>query len=186
MPPAKSHGRKQTLGAGKRLRLVTEAGWEYVERIGSSGVVSIIALTDANELVLTEQFRRSVAGPVIDLPAGLVGDIKGARDEGVVAAARRELIEETGFDARRFEVLGESPTSPGLTSETVVFVRARGLTKVGKGGGVDDEKITVHCIKVSAADAWLRRRARAGAQIDVKTYAGLHFGSRRQPAPRRS
>ena len=122
MKATKSNGRKKTLGAGKRLRLVSEGGWEFVERVGSSGVVSIVAVTDAGELVLTEQVRRSVGGPVIDLPAGLVGDEKGAHDESFLAAARRELLEETGFAARRFVLLGESPTSPGLTSETVVFV----------------------------------------------------------------
>jgi ADP-ribose pyrophosphatase len=90
-------------------------------------------------------------------------------------AARRELLEETGFAARRFVLLGESPTSPGLTSETVVFVRALGLKKVAGGGGIDNEKITVHCVKLARAAAWLRRRAKAGAQVDVKTYAGLYF-----------
>ncbi len=171
--------KKKTLGAGRWLRLVSEGGWEYVERVNASGVVAIVAVTEARELVLTEQFRRSVAGRVIDLPAGLVGDLKGAHGEDVTAAARRELFEETGYDARRFEFLGQSPTSPGLTSETVAFVRAVGLKKVGDGGGVDGEEITVHSVKLTVADAWLRRRARAGVQIDCKTYAGLYFASRR-------
>jgi ADP-ribose pyrophosphatase len=180
MKATKSNGRKKTLGAGKRLRLVSDRGWEYVERVGSSGVVSIVAVTDAGELVLTEQVRRSVGGPVIDLPAGLVGDEKGARNEGFLTAAERELKEETGFAARRFVLLGESPTSPGLTSETVVFVRALGLKKVAAGGGIDNEKITVHCVQLARAAAWLRRRAKAGAQVDVKTYAGLYFAGARK------
>jgi ADP-ribose pyrophosphatase len=175
MNATKSNGRKKTLGAGKRLRLVSDHGWEYVERVGSSGVVSIVAVTDAGELVLTEQVRRSVGGPVIDLPAGLVGDEQGLRHEDFLAAARRELLEETGFAARRFVLLGESPTSPGLTSETVVFVRALGLKRVADGGGIDNEKITVHCVQLARAAGWLRRRAKAGAQVDVKTYAGLYF-----------
>jgi ADP-ribose pyrophosphatase len=175
MKATKSNGRKKTLGAGTRLRLVSDHGWEYVERVGSSGVVSIVAVTEAGELVLTEQVRRSVGGPVIDLPAGLVGDEKGSRDESFLAAAERELREETGFAARRFALLGESPTSPGLTSETVVFVRALGLKKVAAGGGIDNEKITVHCVKLARAAGWLRRRAKGGAQVDVKTYAGLYF-----------
>jgi ADP-ribose pyrophosphatase len=177
MNATKSNARKKTLGAGKRLRLVSDHGWEYVERVGSSGVVSIVAVTDAGELMLTEQVRRSVGGPVIDLPAGLVGDEQGLRHEDFLAAARRELLEETGFAARRFVLLGESPTSPGLTSETVVFVRALGLKKVAGGGGIDNEQITVHCVELTRAAAWLRRRAKAGAQVDVKTYAGLYFAA---------
>lgn len=176
--------RKRILGAGRRLRLVSDRGWEYVERLNASGVVAIVAVTAASELILTEQFRRSVAARVIDLPAGLVGDLKTNHGEDFLAAARRELTEETGYDARRFQFLCQSPTSPGLTSETVAFVRAMGLKKVGEGGGVDGEQITVHSIKLAAADAWLRRRARSGVQIDCKTYVGLYFASRRRPGDR--
>lgn len=176
---------KKILGAGKRLRLVSDAGWEYVERVGANGVVAIVAVTEAGELVLTEQFRRSVGGPVIDLPAGLVGDLKKFHDEDFLAAARRELVEETGYDARRFAVLTQSPTSPGLTSETVAFVRAIGVKKIGDGGGVDGEKITVHRVKLPIADAWLRRRGRLGVQIDCKAYAGLYFATRRGEKRRR-
>jgi ADP-ribose pyrophosphatase len=171
--------RKKVLAAGKYLRMVSVGGWEFVERVGSSGVVAIVAVTDSGEIVLTEQFRRSVAGRVIDLPAGLVGDVKGARAEELTTAARRELIEETGYDARRFDVLVISPTSPGLTSETVAFIRASGIKQVGDGGGVDGEEITVHTVKLASADAWLRRRIRLGAQVDCKAYAGLYFANRR-------
>jgi ADP-ribose pyrophosphatase len=173
----RSNRKKKTLGAGRWLRLVSEEGWEYVERVKTSGVVAIVAVTAADELVLTEQFRRPVAARVIDLPAGLVGDLKGSRNEELATAARRELIEETGYDARRFELLSQAPTSPGLTSETVAFFRAVGLKKVADGGGVDGEKIEVHSVKLTVAAAWLRKRLRLGVQIDCKTYAGLYFAS---------
>jgi len=104
----------------------------------------------------------------------------------LATAARRELIEETGYDARRFELLSQAPTSPGLTSETVAFFRAVGLKKVADGGGVDGEKIEVHSVKLTVAAAWLRKRLRLGVQIDCKTYAGLYFASCKAAPPLRN
>jgi ADP-ribose pyrophosphatase len=161
------------LGAGRFLRLVQTGGWEFVERVRASGVVALVAVTAEGELILTEQFRRSQNGRVIDLPAGLAGD--GPGSEELVAAARRELIEETGYDARRFTRLADAPTSPGLTTEVVTFFRAAGLNQVGTGGGIEGEDIVIHTIKLARADAWLRRQSRAGKRIDCKVYAGLYF-----------
>jgi ADP-ribose pyrophosphatase len=166
-------GQPTILGAGRFLRLVQVDGWEFVERVRATGVVAIVAVTAAGELILTEQFRRSQNGRVIDLPAGLAGD--GPESEELVTAARRELIEETGYGARRFTLLAHAPTSPGLTTEVVSFFRAAGLKKVGAGGGIEGEDITIHTIKLARADAWLRRQDRAGKHIDCKVYAGLHF-----------
>jgi ADP-ribose pyrophosphatase len=173
MAQKRSREKPVILGAGRFLRLVRADGWEFVERVRATGVVAIVAVTTDGELILTEQFRASVKGPVIDLPAGLAGD--GPGTEELVTAARRELIEETGYDARRFALLAHAPTSPGLTTEVVSFFRATGLKKVGAGGGVESEQIQIHAVKLERADGWLRRRIRNGVQIDCKVYAGLHF-----------
>jgi ADP-ribose pyrophosphatase len=165
--------KRVVLAAGRFLRLVRRDGWEFVERVRATGVVAIVAVTTAGELILTEQFRPAVAGRVIDLPAGLAGD--GPRTEELATAARRELIEETGYDARRLTLLAQAPTSPGLTTEVVSFFRATGLKKVAAGGGVEGEQITIHAVQLDRMDAWLRRRSRAGIQIDCKVFAGLHF-----------
>ena len=170
---SKRDAAKLVLGAGRFLRLVRADGWEFVERVRATGVVAIVAVTTDGELILTEQFRASVKGPVIDLPAGLAGD--GPGTEELVTAARRELIEETGYDARRFTLLAHAPTSPGLTTEVVSFFHAKGLKKIGAGGGIEGEQIQVHALKLDRADAWLRRRCRKGVQVDCKVYAGLYF-----------
>jgi ADP-ribose pyrophosphatase len=166
-------GKQIVLGAGRWLRLVKDDGWEFVERVRATGVVAIVAVTSVRELILTEQYRRSVDALVLDLPAGLAGDGPGTED--LVTAARRELEEETGIVARRFTLLAQSPTSPGLTTEVVSFFRAAGLKKIAAGGGIEGENIQVHRVKLDRADAWLRRRSRLGAMIDCKVFAGLHF-----------
>src|SRR3546814_14508543 len=71
------------------------------------------------------------------MPAGLVGDDDAS--DTLESAARRELIEETGWDAARIDVLLVGPTTAGMSNERIPFARARDLTRVGDGGGVDDE-----------------------------------------------
>ena len=68
-----SNGRR-VLGEGRFLRLVDDHTWEYVERRNATGVVAIVAVTPAGELLLTEQHRPAVGTAVIDLPAGLAED----------------------------------------------------------------------------------------------------------------
>ncbi|MGH7202812.1 MAG: NUDIX hydrolase [Planctomycetaceae bacterium] len=165
------------LASGKFLRLVDDAGWEYVERTRGCGVVAVVAVTPDHRLILTEQYRPAVGRPVIDLPAGLAGDAAGEESEAFADAARRELIEETGHDAAEMVRLLECTTSPGLTSETVTLFRAVGMRRTGDGGGDGDgdENITVHAVPLDTAADWLNQRAAEGALIDMKVYAGLWF-----------
>ncbi len=166
---------RDILGEGRFLRLVSVDGWEWAERRRVSGVVAVVAVTPDGRLLLTEQQRRPVGCAVIDLPAGLAGDEPGAENEALITAARRELEEEAGWTADEFTLLATCPTSPGLTSETVTVVRASGLRRVGAGGGVAGEGITVHAPLLTEAPAWLAARAARGALIDPKVYAGLWF-----------
>lgn len=166
------------LHAGRHLRLVTRNGWEFVERPGIHGIVVLVAVTPAGSLLLVEQRREPVDANVLELPAGLAGDEGSSPGEPLSAAARRELVEETGWDASEMERLAEGPPSAGVTSEIVTFFRARGLVRVGAGGGVDGEAITVHEIPLREAEAFLERRARDGVLVDPKVWAGLFFARR--------
>lgn len=157
------------------LRLCREGTWEFVERINARGAVVIVAVTADDELILVEQPRPALNGPVIELPAGLVGDIAGAEDEQRAVAARRELEEETGYTAARFSYLTGGPPSAGLSSETLWFYRAYDVRRVGPGGGDDSEDITVHIVPLETVDAWLAARARDGVPVDPKIYTGLYF-----------
>src|SRR5262245_57499864 len=88
-----------TVWEGKHLRVRQSGRWEYVERTKSLGGVVIVAVTDDHKLLLVEQYRVPMAKAVIELPAGLAGDVEGSETEELVAAARRELLEETGYEA---------------------------------------------------------------------------------------
>ena len=65
----------KVLASGKYLRLLAQGHWEFAERVNATGAVVIVALTDEGRLLLVEQYRIPVGCPVIELPAGLVGDV---------------------------------------------------------------------------------------------------------------
>jgi ADP-ribose pyrophosphatase len=162
-----------TLFQGRFLSLVSQNGWEFTTRVGSTGVVAIIACTDDDEVLLVEQFRPPVGKTVIEIPAGLAGDITGSETEAFETAARRELLEETGYAAVSMRELQTGPSSAGLTDELITFFEATGLTKEGEGGGDDSESITVHKIPLTDLRDWLDQQAASGKLIDPKIAAGL-------------
>ncbi|NCC22218.1 MAG: NUDIX hydrolase [Alphaproteobacteria bacterium] len=160
------------LHEGTWARFVDDNGWEYVERHTSSGIVVIVPVTADGEIVLVEQYRRAVKSRVLELPAGLVGDVDAG--ESFEAAAARELVEETGYEAElRFLLRG--PLSPGITSEVGHFFLAPNARKIGTGGGDETEDITVHVVPLGQTEEWLKSQIAAGKYIEPKVYAGLYW-----------
>ena len=147
-----------TLHRGKFLALVREGRWEYVDRTNTTGAAIIVAVTDDRRLLLVEQYRIPVHARTIELPAGIIGDDPGSTNEAHADAARRELIEETGYEAGRMEALTHGPTSSGLTSETVTLFHATKLGRVGAGGGIAHEDIIVHEVPLVEVHEWLEAR----------------------------
>jgi len=108
---------------------------------------------------------------VIDFPAGLIGD----EDPSVDGAktARRELEEETGYACDSVELLARGPSSPGITSEIVSLYRALGVRRIGEGGGVGNEDITVHLVPRLLLRSFLREKNEQGVLTDLKV--SLYF-----------
>jgi len=166
---------RRIIGNGKHLRLIDRGGWEHVERIGVSGIVALVAVTEDDELVLVEQYRPALDRRIIELPAGLVGDREGAEDEDMKDAARRELLEETGYEAAGLRYLTEGSISSGLSAEVLTFYLCPNVRKVGPGGGDDSEDIVTHVVAFAGIEDWLRSKEAEGIMIDTKVWAGLHF-----------
>ena len=161
---------REVIHEGKHLRFVKQGSWEHVERTRGDLAVVIVAATDSGALLLVEQMRLPVQRRVIELPAGLVGDIHGQEQESALVAAARELEEETGYRAASLEVICTGPISPGLTTETIVLLRAKGLKRVGPGGGDASEEITVHEVPLKELETWLEGKRRDGVLVDPKVY----------------
>jgi ADP-ribose pyrophosphatase len=163
---------RTVLYEGDWLRLVRRGRWESCERTHGQGMaVIVIAVTPDDAVLFVEQYRVPLGARTIEMPAGLVGD---DHDHDTLEdAARRELIEETGWEPGTVDVLLVGPTSSGMSNERIAFVRARNLKKVGAGGGVGSEDITVHAVPRHQAPAWLMRKHAEGFELDLKLWAGL-------------
>jgi ADP-ribose pyrophosphatase len=155
---------------GRHLSMHNRGGWEYATRNIDRPPVAIVAVTDSGHVLLVEQHRPPVNESVVELPAGLSGDVAGKEDEPLVEAAKRELLEETGYVASRWTELLSGYSSPGLTDESITIFLAEGLTRQGPGGGDYSEDITVHEVPLTEVLRWLQRRK---ATADLKLLAGL-------------
>ena len=169
-----------SLWKGRFLEVRCRDTWEFVTRPNAHCVVAIVAITQKDELLLVEQFRRPLGKSVLELPAGLAGDDPGSQGEAPLLAAQRELLEETGYVSQHWTELMTGPTSAGLTDEIIFLFMAEKAVQAGAGGGVDSENITVHRVPLASAEKWLDDQARQGAVLDLKILAGLQFAQRKQ------
>lgn len=173
--PPDAHAPVETLCEGRWLTLRKRGRWEYAERNNPGGAVIIVAVTPEDRVLFVEQYRVSILKNTIEMPAGLVGDLGDQPDESALLAAARELEEETGYRCERVEFIHEGPSSSGMSTEMIAFVRAHGLVRVGPGGGDETENIVVHEVPRREAGAWLFARAAEGYSVDPKLFAGLWF-----------
>jgi 8-oxo-dGTP pyrophosphatase MutT (NUDIX family) len=72
--------------------------------------VNIIPLTTDEQVVMVRQFRHGVREYTLEVPGGMVD----AEDESLLAAARREMVEESGFDSERIDPLGVAHPNPAI------------------------------------------------------------------------
>lgn len=160
---------------GKFRRFLSVNSWEFVERLEDGGIVVIFGRTPDKKVVLVEQYRVPVGNHVIEFPAGLVSDLPQYKNETYESAAKRELLEESGYETKKLTQIFCGPTSAATAADILTFFVATDLKKVGQGGGDEYENIKVHTIPMSKVDGWLKKKTRQGLYIDPKVYAGLYF-----------
>jgi ADP-ribose pyrophosphatase len=131
-----------------------------------SGSVVVLALEESAagpRVLLERQYRHATQGFMWELPAGRVDE--GERE---LAAAKRELLEETGYTASRWKKILHFYVSPGFLDETMSIYLARGL-RAGIAQPEEDEKIAIRFFPLSR----IERMARRGVVRDAKTIAGI-------------
>lgn len=162
----------EVMWEGKFVRALRRGQWEFASRTRNIGAVVILA-DYQGKIILVEQPRVPPDRRCIELPAGLVGDHD--PNATVETTAIKELEEETGFTAERIELLGEFYSSPGMLSEGFTLVRAHGLSKVGDGGGDENEDINVHLVPRDEIANFLEQKRAEGFGMDSKLLLFLNF-----------
>jgi ADP-ribose pyrophosphatase len=137
---------------------------EVVEHFGA---VAIVAIDDADRVVLIHQYRHPLGRRLWELPAGLLDE----PGEAAVDTARRELVEEVGLTADHWEVLVDAVSSPGFTDEAVRVFLARGLTEVHREVADGDEEADLVVRRVPLAEAM--RMVFAGELVNIQAIVGV-------------
>ncbi len=140
-----------------------DGGRLFLEVVRHPGGAAAVALDEGGRVCLLRQFRHAAGGWLWELPAGKLDP-----GEDPLATARRELAEEAGVDAARWEALGSILPTPGFCDEEVHLFLARDLRPVPTAHGAH-ERIEIHWVAFDEAVA----QAAAGAIRDAKTAVGL-------------
>ncbi|MCX6791314.1 MAG: NUDIX hydrolase [Candidatus Gribaldobacteria bacterium] len=129
-----------------------EGVWEVVERKGLyKRIVFIFALTKNKEVVLEKNYRLTCECQVLELPAGLTDK----PDESEAEAAKRELLEETGYQAKEMIPIFASLGAPGLTKSEYINFFAPDVEFVGKPENGEGEEIEVLTVPVDQLVSFL-------------------------------
>lgn len=165
---------EEVVWQGKFITTRRRGRWEYVGRARGIRAAVILAIDEDDHVILVDQYRVPLGRRCMELPAGLVGDHDPGEETALAGA--RELEEETGYRPGRIEVIGEFFSSPGMVSESFTLLRAHDLVKVGDGGGVESEDITVRRVPLSDIGEAVARWRAEGYAIDVKLLSLLGPG----------
>lgn len=136
----------------------------------SSGFAAVVPVTDDGNVILVRQYRQPVGGATLELPGGGVELEEDPRD-----AARKELLEETGYRAESLEHLTSVHTSPGRSTEVCHLFRCRAVP--GNSGPRPEPTEFLKAVEVSMGDALAKVR---NGEITASTTAlGLLWASAR-------
>ena len=153
----------------RRERVIEPTGLEVTKDVVvHPGSIVVLPVFPNGDILLVRQYRHAVGCYLWELVAGTMEP-----RESPLAGARRELLEETGYTARRWRQLMDVFPTPGFLSEHMVVFACEGLTP-GEARPEADEKIRVRRFSLRE----LERMMRTGRLRDTKSIASILFFSR--------
>lgn len=150
-----------------------EPGGREIRRaiVHHRGSAVMMPVDDRGRILLVRQYRLPARASLWELPAGRLDE-----GETPLAGARRELLEETGYRARRWKKLVSFYASPGYVSEKMTIFLATQLVR-GPAQPMEDERLTCRWFTRRELEAWIR----AGKILDAKTLIGFLLWRRLNP-----
>ena len=145
-------------------QLLSPGGQSFCrEVVEHNGGVVIACQPEPDKVILIRQYRYTIDMDLLELPAGRL-----EAGEEPLLAAQRELLEETGYAARRWEPLASMYSTPGFSNELLYLFRAEGITFQGKALDEDEE---TEVMIMGVDEAW--QLILNGKVSDAKTIAGI-------------
>jgi 8-oxo-dGTP pyrophosphatase MutT (NUDIX family) len=141
------------------------------------GAVAVLALDETDRVLMIRQYRHPAGYLLWEIPAGL-RDVAG---EPLVETARRELLEETGYQAREWHVLVDAFTSPGFSNERIRIFLARGIEQAGETGYErehEEKYLTTEWVPLAEAVALALAGKLHNGQAITGVFAGYIASSR--------
>lgn len=149
-----------------QLRLPNQQLYPYYMFITTAEAVMVVATTDEGKVVINQEYRHPTKQVLLGLPGGL---IEGGEDP--LVGAQRELMEETGYTADSFELMGSAYPFPGASSQKVLFVHGKRAKKVAEPQ-LEPAEILQSTLMTEEE---LMEKIQKGAPVDGALCVALHY-----------
>lgn len=148
------------------LRLPTHQTYRYYTLLTPASAVVILATTKENGLVLNEEYRHPTGKVLLGCPGGYVD-----QGEEPLEAAKRELIEETGYTAEEYALIGTAYPYPGISGQKIFYIHAKNAKKTA-----EPQREMAEIIKtIEISENEVKRKIALGCDLDGTLATALFF-----------